>query len=436
MSFKLKIILGVTVIQAVLLLVIILNGMEVLRSSNEQALLQRTDTTVKLFAATTQEAVLSGDLAGLEGLVKDVLANPGITYARVISAQGIVLAQRGAAGDLNRSFSPDTDLTSAARDGVFDATADIRVSGDYYGRVEMGFSTAAILETISKTRRQTWLLAVVSLVLVTLFSYALGTYLTRQLRALQEGTQQVAGGVLGFTVKVKGRDELAQTARAFNDMSARLLQLDTERSQSEAKIRKLNAELGQRVADRTVQLEELNKELQFQALHDALTKLPNRILFRDRLDSTYLAAKRGKEPFALVGIDLDMFKEINDSLGHLAGDLVLQHVARACTATLRESDTVARLGGMNSPCCCRRSRTWTMPSPWPAVCWRPSDSPSPSARPRWRSGQAWVSPSTPSTARSSRTSSTAATRPCTRPSAPSTGWWCSGPNWRRTSTRG
>jgi diguanylate cyclase (GGDEF)-like protein len=69
------------------------------------------------------------------------------------------------------------------------------------------------------------------------------------------------------------------------------------------------------------------------------------VLFHDRLRSTLLAARRNHEPFALLGVDLDLFKEINDTLGHHAGDLVLQHVAAACTKALRDSDTVARMGG-------------------------------------------------------------------------------------------
>lgn len=97
--------------------------------------------------------------------------------------------------------------------------------------------------------------------------------------------------------------------------------------------------------ERTVQLQDVNKQLSHQALHDSLTSLPNRTLFHDRLSTTLLAANRSKEAFAVIGIDLDLFKEINDTLGHHAGDLVLQHVAAACQEALRDSDTVARMGG-------------------------------------------------------------------------------------------
>lgn len=88
------------------------------------------------------------------------------------------------------------------------------------------------------------------------------------------------------------------------------------------------------------------ERITFQAFHDALTGLPNRILFRDRLDQALTQAKRRKilTP-AIMFLDLDRFKLINDTLGHDAGDLLLKEVANRLRACVRESDTVARFGG-------------------------------------------------------------------------------------------
>ncbi len=84
--------------------------------------------------------------------------------------------------------------------------------------------------------------------------------------------------------------------------------------------------------------------IEFLAQHDVLTELPNRLLFNERLDEI-LATARKDSPAALLCLDLDGFKEINDDLGHAAGDLLLKEVGRRLLANLRKGDTAARLGG-------------------------------------------------------------------------------------------
>ena len=85
--------------------------------------------------------------------------------------------------------------------------------------------------------------------------------------------------------------------------------------------------------------------LEHQAHHDALTGLPNRVLLNDRLKQAIQTAKRNKTNIALLFIDLDHFKEINDSLGHDVGDEILKTVSKRLKEVVREKDTVARLGG-------------------------------------------------------------------------------------------
>lgn len=81
------------------------------------------------------------------------------------------------------------------------------------------------------------------------------------------------------------------------------------------------------------------------AFYDSLTGLPNRVLFSDRIRQTMGAAKRYNRGFAVMYLDLDHFKDVNDRFGHPVGDLVLKAVADRLVGTLRESDTVARFGG-------------------------------------------------------------------------------------------
>ncbi|MCJ2012786.1 putative bifunctional diguanylate cyclase/phosphodiesterase [Methylobacterium sp. J-076] len=90
---------------------------------------------------------------------------------------------------------------------------------------------------------------------------------------------------------------------------------------------------------------EAEDRVRHMALHDSLTGLPNRALFRDRLDQAIAHTARTHSPFAVLACDLDRFKAINDSLGHPAGDALLRHVAERMRSVLRPYDTIARLGG-------------------------------------------------------------------------------------------
>jgi diguanylate cyclase (GGDEF)-like protein len=92
-------------------------------------------------------------------------------------------------------------------------------------------------------------------------------------------------------------------------------------------------------------LEKQIEHNKYLALHDELTGLPNRRLFLDRLSSSMERARRTRTQTALLVVDLDGFKNVNDTLGHHAGDQLLQHVAKVFTDRIRRSDTVARTGG-------------------------------------------------------------------------------------------
>ncbi|TLY91944.1 MAG: EAL domain-containing protein, partial [Gammaproteobacteria bacterium] len=99
------------------------------------------------------------------------------------------------------------------------------------------------------------------------------------------------------------------------------------------------------VTDRTKGLEAANRQLRHLASHDALTGLPNRLLLDDRIAQAIIQAQRHSHEFAVLVVDLDRFKLINDSLGHRAGDELLREAAQRLSHAVRAVDTTARLGG-------------------------------------------------------------------------------------------
>lgn len=100
-----------------------------------------------------------------------------------------------------------------------------------------------------------------------------------------------------------------------------------------------------RLAQQIARLRKDLTDMEFRATHDPLTELPNRLLFRDRLLQAIAAAERRDLQVAVLYIDLDNMKQVNDSHGHTVGDQLLKEIGKRLAASVRESDTVARLGG-------------------------------------------------------------------------------------------
>ncbi len=119
----------------------------------------------------------------------------------------------------------------------------------------------------------------------------------------------------------------------------------TRKWQDQQVLRRQLQSLEHMVAVRTQGLEAANHQLRHLATHDALTGLPNRVLLDDRLAQAVVHAERNHQPFTLLVLDLDRFKFINDSLGHRAGDELLNRVATRLRGVVGELDTVARIGG-------------------------------------------------------------------------------------------
>ena len=115
----------------------------------------------------------------------------------------------------------------------------------------------------------------------------------------------------------------------------------SEPGESDARI----ADEGRRMARLALEHRRLYDDLQFQAQHDSLTGLPNRMLYEERLDRSLREAEVLRQKLAVLFIDLDHFKQINDNFSHRIGDLLLGEISRRMTAILRPGDTAARIGG-------------------------------------------------------------------------------------------
>lgn len=253
MSLRLKTVMGVALIEAFLLALLIGTVVSYQHDSAEQALLKRAATTASLFASTAKDPVLSLDLASLEAFSDELLANPDLVYVRVLDASGQVYSEAGNAGHFKDSFREDLTLEEAV-DGVFDTSANIVEGGIIYGHVEIGFNTDSINEVIAETRKLSISIAAVEMILVGLFSFLLGTYLTGQLKVLRQSAKKISGGDYTVQIPVKSNDEVADVAKAFNKMSTALLDSQVSRDNFEAQLVELNQTLEDRVERRTAKI--------------------------------------------------------------------------------------------------------------------------------------------------------------------------------------
>ncbi len=171
-----------------------------------------------------------------------------------------------------------------------------------------------------------------------LVAYGLLVVASRQPLAMSTQEILIFVGLLIALVLVRQIISLRENARLNKGLVQALTQL---KHQTEA-LERTNADMQKEIQERL----QVEGRLAYDAMHDALTGLPNRALFIDRLDQAARKKKRSPEfGYAVLFLDLDSFKVINDSLGHDVGDLLLIHIARALTNCVRSTDTVARLGG-------------------------------------------------------------------------------------------
>ncbi len=162
---------------------------------------------------------------------------------------------------------------------------------------------------------------------------------------LTNGTKNIINFEFDKTVKIEGTGELVELADSFDQMRLQIKETIESRDQVMEELSELNDSLEERVQERTQELQILNLKIAHEAMHDPLTGLPNRVLVTEQLQHDLAHAERTKTQLAVFIMDLNNFKEVNDTLGHPEGDRLLVNVAQRLLKAVRESDTVGRLGG-------------------------------------------------------------------------------------------
>ena len=216
------------------------------------------------------------------------------------------------------------------------------------GYVNVGISSTMIRAQTLPGLTSVFLVGLVVVAFFSLLAYLITRRITQPLAKLAKVADGISSGNLAAQVEVDDAGELQEIANVLNsiiggintyktkmDVDHQLLSMKVE--ERTAQLSKRNDELNQAVE----QVTETKNRLRELAYFDSLTSLPNRRLFTEQLQLLLRLAKRNKQLLALLFLDLDNFKRINDSLGHSAGDQLLKEVASRLSGCVRDSDVVA-----------------------------------------------------------------------------------------------
>ncbi|TQV88992.1 EAL domain-containing protein [Aliikangiella coralliicola] len=207
--------------------------------------------------------------------------------------------------------------------------------GEYSGIVYLKISTEKFYSKIQAFTLMSIVIVIALLFLVYLISLRMQRMISGPLVELEDISRKVSGsGNYAIRVPYYGEDEIGSLARSFNQM-LETIELNQKERDSANEALQLNKK----------RLERAVKDLQYLANYDSLTQLPNRALCMDRIKYALKRASRTSTMVSILFLDLDHFKDVNDSLGHAVGDQLLKATSQRLLEKIRSEDTLARLGG-------------------------------------------------------------------------------------------
>lgn len=314
------------------------------RQSNREALEEFKElnlTALDSLSVTVATSVAENDMAGLDTVVAHTaerLEPHGLLELAVIDDDGRVMAH-SQPERFNRVLTDGFTQQAIASEGPLWAREGnvLRIatpanSGIRWATVTARFSLGQMEQTYAAVRRRA-ALGTLGLFLFIAGALFLGMnrVVIRPVRVLEASVKRMGEGHLSTRVPALPGREMAELSDIVNGMASAL---QTERENLE-----------RTVAARTRELSEANARLERMAVTDGLTGLFNHRRFHEALHSELLRCERHKRPLAVLMVDVDFFKRVNDSMGHPAGDELLRRLAEVLSADLRQTDLIARYGG-------------------------------------------------------------------------------------------
>ncbi|TQV79489.1 diguanylate cyclase [Exilibacterium tricleocarpae] len=300
-----------------------------LESNREHRINAQLDILSKNISAAMifEDAVSAGELLG------SLAADPSILAALVFTGDDVVFAEyHSRESDIGYPVVGGRSSGPGRYPGVALFSRDIVVDGTKIGTVTSWVSNREVTEGITRTLWYAGASFVLASLVAFFVSLVIQNTISGPIKHLNELSRRVTDtGDYKIRASLSSDDEVGELAQAFNSMLDYIDQRDTM--------------LEKQVRQRTAELEKLAEEFRYRAFHDALTGLPNRSLLNEHFATAVAHAKRNQTRCSLLLLDLDNFKNINDTLGHDIGDELLKSVAARIFNVVRAGDLVCRLGG-------------------------------------------------------------------------------------------
>jgi diguanylate cyclase (GGDEF)-like protein len=309
--------------------------------------------TVRYLAPISEYGIIAGQIESLHGLAQATVQESGVKAAIIVNQKGRTIAVSGrvslAADQLRKTisnpgqiaeteqwiaFAAPVKRSTSETDQLFEGDTPQAATPEIIGHVFVEFDKAELVNKQRQLLQRGMMIVLVGMILLAALAIAMADNLARPLMRLVHAVHGMSSGNLHTRVPAVSSGEFGVLENGFNEMATHLEEVHHSMQS---------------------RIEEATAQLAFQARHDALTGLLNRREFEHLLEKALAGVQAGGDEFAVLFLDLDRFKQVNDTCGYLAGDELLRQMALLFQGRLREDDTLARLGGdefsIMLPCC-------------------------------------------------------------------------------------
>lgn len=321
MRLRTKVLLALTVVQTVLVLGIVLLHRDNLGDYYEAQMDEYALQLSQAAAASVRNPLLASDAGTVHHTLQQLVQRPHVAYVRIYRD--------------NQVFAGASGGTSTGNHELHEVATPILVGNRTIGKVEIGVSRRFYTERLNRATSQSVSIGALSLLVAWMLAFVLMRGFTDRIVALRQAVQAVAQGKFGWRVEVKGQDEIAETAKAFNLMSANLERVGAERTRARVEIGQIRKEMEVRMNLRNTYSLATRRQLESEMLTDRVTQLPMQLLFRDRIGQ---AMQRHPERLlAVLLIDIAALRDMSQAIGHGTTDRLLQEMVQRLRATLPDA---------------------------------------------------------------------------------------------------